>query len=62
MSMIKRGTSEVPIIVSSSVYLCHRCGHTEIARDVNDTTKECPKCKSSMELVSSTTSTEMPKE
>ena len=51
--MIKTGTSDSAVVVSSSVYVCEKCGHTEIARNSNKSSKECPKCQSNMNLVSS---------
>lgn len=56
MSIIKRGTSDSLIVVSSSVYVCNSCGHTEMAKDENGT-KECPKCHCEMRLVSSSAET-----
>jgi rubrerythrin len=52
MSMIKRGRSDGEVVVSSSVFVCNSCGYTEIASG-DGSTKECPKCKSEMKLVSS---------
>ena len=52
MSIIKRGTCESSAIVSSTVYVCSSCGHTEIANG-GSSVKECPSCHASMHLVTS---------
>ena len=55
MTMFKKGTcchSEVTI--SSMVYVCDGCGHTEIVKSESLDTKECPKCKSKMSLIRAT--------
>ena len=56
--MIKKGISDSTVVVSSSVYVCEKCGHTEIARNSNESSKECPKCQANMNLVSSSSSAE----
>jgi len=56
MSIIKRGTSDSIVVISSSVYVCNSCGHTEMTKD-DIGTKECPKCHSEMKLVSSSAET-----
>jgi hypothetical protein len=53
MSIRKKGTCSGSPVVSSSVLVCNSCGHTEIVTGDMDTLKECPKCKSTMSLVSS---------
>jgi rubrerythrin len=51
MSIFKKGTCECPVTISSIVYVCNSCGHTEIAKsDVGS--KKCPKCDSEMQMVS----------
>ena len=53
MTMIKRGTCDSLVIVSSSVYTCESCEHMGVARDGEEGLKECPKCSSKMKLISS---------
>lgn len=53
MSMIKRGTHDTAVIVSSSVYTCESCGHMEVVQDDEDGPQECSKCSSSMKRISS---------
>jgi rubrerythrin len=52
MSMIKRGTSSTSVVISSSVYVCPSCGHTEMAEGDIDNSKACPVCKTVMTPVS----------
>lgn len=52
MAIYKRGKcSDSNVKVSSSVYVCSDCGHTEIANGKRKT-KKCPKCGEIMSLVS----------
>jgi len=53
MAMIKRGTCNSSVIVSSFVYACEGCGHMGVVRDGEEELKECPKCLSEMKLISS---------
>jgi len=53
MTLFKRGTTSSSVVVSSSVYACTSCDHTEIVTEAQDAEKECPKCHSSMKLISS---------
>jgi len=55
MSIRKSGTCESSTIVSSSIYTCPNCGHTEIVKDKEEVGKNCPKCDTSMRLISSQT-------
>jgi rubrerythrin len=55
MSIIKSGTIKSTVIVSSSVYSCNKCGHTEIADNSFMVGKKCPKCNENMEIISSQT-------
>lgn len=59
MPLYKRGTCGSSVVVSSSVYACNDCGHTEILRDASSKEKKCPKCSSMMQLISS--QAEMPR-
>ena len=52
MPLYKKGTCSSPVIISSSIYSCSSCGHTEIVQDDNTAQKECPKCKSMMKMIS----------
>jgi len=53
MTMIKRGTCNSSSIVSLSVYTCKSCGYMGVVRDGEEEFKECSKCSSKMELISS---------
>jgi len=55
MSLLKKGTCETSIVISSAVYACEKCGHIEVVKGDDDmmTPKECPKCQSIMKLISS---------
>lgn len=55
MSIIKRGTVDSSIVVSSSVYSCNNCGHTEIVKRASRRSKKCPKCQEDMQIMSSQT-------
>jgi len=55
MSIIKRGTVDSSIIVSSSVYSCSKCGHTEIVKRASKRSKKCPKCQEDMQIISTQT-------
>jgi len=59
MSFIKKGTCDSSITVSSMVYVCSSCGHTEIASD-GSSIKECPVCHTSMSLIASQSNAESP--
>jgi len=58
MSIRKTGTCSSSVIVSSSVYVCNGCSYTEIVKGDIEENKECPKCKTKMEIVSSQISVE----
>ena len=55
MTLLKKGTCETTIVVSSAVFACEKCGHVEVVKGDDDmmTPKECPKCQSIMKLISS---------
>jgi len=53
MTLYKEGTCDSSIVVSSSVYSCTSCGHTEIVDGSADAEKNCPKCNAPMRLISS---------
>lgn len=53
MPLFKKGTCSSSIIVSSSVYSCNSCDHTEIVRDDGSGNKTCPKCNAGMRIISS---------
>ena len=53
MTLFKKGTSDSSIVVSSSVYACSSCDHTEMVTGDKDSSKNCPKCGESMKLISS---------
>ena len=53
MSIFKKGICESAVVISSIVYVCNNCGHTEIAKSEVDGVKKCPKCDSEMSMVSS---------
>lgn len=57
MTLIKRGTCSSAVVVSSSVYVCSKCGHTEMASNTNEP-KNCPKCDAAMTIVNSQASVE----
>lgn len=52
MTMLKKGTCLSSVTISSMVYICENCGHTEIAMSETIDNKECPKCHSKMSLIS----------
>ena len=52
MTLIKRGTNDSAVVVSSSVYACSSCGHTEMVTGDKDSDKKCPKCGKDMQIVS----------
>jgi len=52
MTMFKKGTCDSLVVVSSSVYTCEKCGHVEIVEDDKEETRQCPKCSSSMKIIS----------
>ena len=58
MSMIKRGSHSAAVVISSSVHVCNKCGHTDMVTDlevVDD--KPCTECKEGiMSCVSSSCS------
>lgn len=60
MPMVKRGSCQSAIVVSSSVYTCEKCGHMEVVKDSisTDTDKVCPKCQNTMKLISVQSSAE----
>jgi len=53
MSIIKRGTVDSAIIVTSSIYSCSNCGHTEMIKKASKRGKKCPKCHENMLMISS---------
>jgi len=54
MAFIKKGTVSSIVVVSSSVYVCNECDHTEVVKDgeYDDSGKKCPQCEAEMKLVS----------
>jgi rubrerythrin len=52
MTLLKKGTCSSPVVVSSSVYACSSCGHTEIVKGDAVESKKCPKCDAEMKLIS----------
>ncbi len=55
MSLFKKGTCNSKTLISSFVYVCNSCGHTEMAKDEQNEDRKCPKCHSRMNLISSHT-------
>ena len=55
MSIRKKGTLDTSIVVSSSVYACSSCDHTEIDQGDFSQEKKCPKCDSPMNMISAST-------
>lgn len=55
MTLFKKGTCSSKALISSFVYVCNKCGHTQMAKTASSEEKECPKCHSKMELISSHT-------
>ena len=53
MAIHKKGSCHSSVIVSSSIYSCSSCGHTQIVRGEVEESKECPKCHSTMKIISS---------
>lgn len=51
MTMFKKSTCPSSVTVSSKVYVCDGCGHTEMATSASSGTKECPKCHSKMSMI-----------
>jgi len=54
MTLYKKGTESSSVIISSSVFVCPSCGHTEIEKE-NFGSRECPKCQTQMKFTSSQT-------
>lgn len=53
MTICKKGICHSSVIISSSIYSCSSCGHTEIVQGTVDEEKECSKCHSKMKIISS---------
>jgi len=53
MTICKKGSCHSSVIISSSIYSCDSCGHTEMAQGDIEEGKECPKCHSTMRIISS---------
>ena len=54
MTLYKKGTCSSSVVISSSVYACTSCDHTEIVESIKTAkSKKCPKCSSKMRLISS---------
>jgi len=51
MSMIKRATSREKVVVSSLVYICDKCGYTEMGTSSRKKSKKCPECGEKMNAV-----------
>ena len=52
MTIYKQGTCSSDVTVSSQLYVCSKCGYTEVkGKDGNS--KSCPKCDMPMNIVSS---------
>lgn len=59
MGFIKKSTLPSVVVVSSSVYTCKGCDHTEVVKDVDiDEKKKCPKCEAEMMIISTSTEDE----
>ena len=60
MTLVKKNTISSTIVVSSSVYTCTKCDHTEIFKngDDIDSERKCPQCEAEMKLISATTGEE----
>jgi len=52
MSIRKRGTCSGKPVISSSVLVCSKCGHTKTVKGDENTNQDCPKCHSPMNFVS----------
>ena len=53
MTLFKKGTCSSEVVISSSVYACTKCDHTEIIEGVKTSSKKkCPKCSSKMKIIS----------
>jgi len=53
MSIIKKSNyTKSKITISSTVYVCNECGHTEIVKKISSK-KKCPKCNANMTIISS---------
>ena len=53
MPLIKKGTCESSVVVSSMVFTCADCGHMEVVKDAAPSEKSCPKCGCQMKMISS---------
>ena len=54
MTILKKGECHSAVAISSSVYVCSSCGHTDISKSFADGDKKCPKCGSAMSCMSTT--------
>jgi len=52
MSILKKGTTESKVVVSSLIYVC-ACGYTEMGSAEGSQSKVCPKCGETMSIISS---------
>jgi DNA replicative helicase MCM subunit Mcm2 (Cdc46/Mcm family) len=60
MTLLKKGVSFGPMIVSNMVFVCEKCNHVDIVSDkdyVPDMERKCPKCQEKMTLKLTETST-----
>lgn len=61
MPLFKKGTSHSSMTVSTMVYVCSGCGHTEIASSKSGRrTKKCPRCHSQMSCMPTSADEETP--
>lgn len=53
MTLVKRAVCSSNVVVSSSVYTCPSCGHTDIVSGDARPNKDCPKCGTCMDMIQS---------
>ena len=53
MTILKSGTCHSSVTISSTVYVCNSCGHTELSKTEQSIDRKCPKCGAQMSMVSS---------
>ena len=53
MTMLKKGTCSSSVTVSSKIYVCNGCGHTEMAKEQLGGKRRCSKCNSVLSIISS---------
>ena len=57
MTIYKSGTHDSSVIISSSIYSCSSCEHTEMGSGENGNDKKCPECGADMRIISASTDT-----